>query len=65
MASFTVTMQLDDAAATEDRNAEVARILAELSAFIGRKVCYLDAVNETGALRDVNGNRIGAWEYRA
>jgi hypothetical protein len=63
MATFTLTIDCDDAAFEAVRNAEIARILSDLSGFIGRKVCFLTDHNEVGSLRDINGNRVGSWSY--
>jgi hypothetical protein len=64
MATFTLTIDCDNAAFEADPNAEVARILGDLSGFIGRKVCFLTDHPEIGSLRDVNGNGVGSWQYQ-
>jgi hypothetical protein len=64
MATFTLTIECDNAAFDANRNAEIARILGDLSDFIERKVCFLTDLGEYGSLRDVNGNRVGSWRYQ-
>jgi hypothetical protein len=50
----------DNAAFAEESGTEVARILRRLAAdFDGRDLLP----GEAGTLRDVNGNRVGAYTY--
>lgn len=53
--AFRINLDTDNAAFTED-GSEVARLL--------RKVADdIDNGGRDGSLRDINGNRVGSWEY--
>lgn len=51
---FSLNMDTDNAAFADDRAAEVARILRQVT----RKIA---AGNTAGILKDINGNRVGAF----
>ncbi len=61
MAKFTLKLKCDNAAFTDDEPMqEIGRILAVLGASMRN-----DLAEPTGKLRDVNGNTVGEYEYRA
>lgn len=57
MSSFELHIDTDNAA-FDYPGPEVARILRELADLLD------DGVTGHGPLRDVNGNRVGSWEYK-
>ena len=61
--SMTFTLKIETSnAAFYEPGAELARILKELS----ERAADLNHVyDDRGALRDVNGNTVGTWTYKA
>ena len=59
MAEFHLQMACDNAAFGDEPGAEVARILTELA----RKVAGGFFEQDTGILRDENGNAVGTWDW--
>lgn len=60
--AFTLTIETGNAAFGEDeyeRDVEIARILRTLAERFDDGVADLTQ----GAVRDVNGNRVGEWNY--
>lgn len=68
-ALFTLTIQTDNAAfadasgerTSEAMGAEIARILRNVAAIV---MDGPDLDGDSGNIRDVNGNRVGVWEYK-
>lgn len=52
---FSLNFATDNAAFTENREAEIARILREIADNVQR------GPYESGRVRDGNGNSVGAW----
>jgi hypothetical protein len=57
---LTITLETDNAAFEDQCPAEVARILHDLAARIENG---LGSGQERGALLDINGNRVGSWDW--
>jgi hypothetical protein len=56
---FRLTITTDNAAFEHDPSREVSRILADVAKKIDAR-WFQDP--DSGALRDVNGNKVGEWE---
>ena len=53
---FTLKIKTENAAFSDDRNAEIARILREVAE-------QLETHTMTGSCRDYNGNRVGEFKF--
>lgn len=61
--TFSLEIETDNAAFTDDPAAELGRILRELvDGWAGEGIGRPD---DSGRLYDVNGNRVGSWSYVA
>jgi hypothetical protein len=59
---FVLTVTMDNDAFTPDPARELRRILALVPANVGYGRL---GVGDSGALHDLNGNRVGAWHVQA
>lgn len=69
--TFSIKINLDNAAFTEDPGYEVQRMFQELAELVLALTAKLDrgvptgmAKGDRGTLRDVNGNTLGEWRVR-
>jgi hypothetical protein len=60
---FTLTIETDNAAFTDNPGWEIARILRLISDSMSISDIPLDG-DERQPVRDINGNTVGKWEYR-
>jgi hypothetical protein len=56
---FTLTIEMDNAAFDRSPGTELSRILRELNSKLYRE--HDIRPNESGKVRDVNGNTVGEW----
>ena len=56
MAKFTIIIDTENAAFEDTPNEELARIIREVAQ-------HLDRGYTSGGVRDVNGNRVGSFEF--
>lgn len=58
---FTLEIKTDNAAFTDYREGEIARILSNLGENL--EEVNLNPDGDSGVLVDANGNRVGEWTY--
>lgn len=62
MAKFTLVIECDNAAFKNDASAEVSRILHDIAEDIDGDMMAETCSNN---IRDLNGNTVGRWQYKA
>jgi hypothetical protein len=58
MAQFKLTIECDNAAFDDEPCFEVARILREAA----ERILNMGTIDH-GVIRDINGNRVGSWDF--
>lgn len=61
---FRMEIETSNAAFSEDPREEIAAILADVAERVGEGLGYTGGADAlTGIICDVNGNRVGTWQY--
>jgi hypothetical protein len=63
MATFTVSFVCDNAAFEDNGSDEIARILQRIARDVRNMGTYEDYGICGDHIRDINGNKIGQWEF--